>query len=128
MNMSLANYFGRTDKATNPRRKVACFAKSTSTGTLRTHLATVHLHEWVAACDKEKIKISAKSVQELVTEYRNNNGEERPSKTGERKRKPYSRKGFVNAIVEFIVTDDQVGLHVLASIDRADCMIGAQCH
>ena len=47
---------------------------------------------------------------------------------GERKRKPYSRKGFVNAIVEFIVTDDQVGLHILASIDQADCMIGAQCH
>jgi hypothetical protein len=126
--MSLANYFGRTDKATNPQCKVACFAKSTSMGTLQTHLAAVHLHEWVAACNKEKIKISAKSVQEFVTEYQNNNGEEGPSKMGERKRKPYSRKGFVNAIVEFIVTDDQVGLHILASIDQADCMIGAQCH
>ena len=126
--MSLANYFGRTDKATNPQCKVACFAKSTSMGTLQTHLAAVHLHEWVAACNKEKIKISAKSVQEFVMEYQNNNGEEGPSKMGERKRKPYSRKGFVNAIVEFIVTDDQVGLHILASIDQADCMIGAQCH
>jgi hypothetical protein len=88
---------------TNPEHRVAQFGMKTATGPLRRHLFENHIDAWVDACDKMGIKIKAKEAQVPVQEYR----QERPSQS-ESDRKPYSKEAFVDAIVEFIVGDDQV--------------------
>jgi hypothetical protein len=86
---------------------VAAFGLKTATSTLRKHLAVEHPNDWISTCDKEHIEIKAYGVQEFIAKYRQEKGEQPPDAEG-RPRQPYSREGFVDAIVEWIVTDDQV--------------------
>jgi len=60
----------------DPRHKVASFGATTGTGSLRNHLCTDHIHDWVSSCDQQGIKITAKGVQEAVEAYRQNQGKE----------------------------------------------------
>lgn len=50
----------------------------------------------------------AAHVQEAVQEYRHRNGQPHARSDGPRTRIPFSKEAFVDAIVEFIVADDQV--------------------
>ena len=72
----------------------------------------MHAHKWIDSCDLSKIKITAKSAQEVVAEYRAYQGQGYTS-SGKRARRPYSSEAFVDVIVEFIVVDDQVRVYLV---------------
>jgi hypothetical protein len=97
-------YAYRNLHATNTRHGLSTFSKGTATGTLRRHLIDRHLREWVSGCDQLGIEITAKSAQVPVHEYRHGN----PPASVSNDRKPYSKEAFMDAIVAFIVSDDQV--------------------
>jgi hypothetical protein len=79
----------------------------TGTSTLRKHLATEHTHDWITTCDEKKIEIKAAGhIYKLIVKYREENHDTGAGKT----RLPFSREGFIDAIVEFIVADDQVNI------------------
>ena len=77
---------------------------TTSTGTLRKHLAGDHIEEWVTSCDNLDIKITAEGVLPAVCEFR-----AQPEPTSlEGERQEYTKEAFVEAVLEFIVGDDLV--------------------
>lgn len=99
--------------AADPRSHKKTFSKTTSTGVLRKHLYEHHLDVWVAGCDQLKILIKAKEAKPFVDDYRARKehttaGASDPKP--EEKRTEFSQEAFVDAIVEFIVGDDQVCL------------------
>ena len=63
---------------------------------------------WVSICDKKDIKITASSVAKHVAAYRAECGE--IPDTDDTARQKFSNEAFVDAIVEWIVADDQVDL------------------
>jgi hypothetical protein len=77
---------------------------------LRRHLYENHLDSWVLGCDKLDIPIAnSKEAQRYVAEYRKRHGQGNtngPERTDERRR--FSQEAFVDAVMEFIVADDQV--------------------
>ena len=99
----------RRMQATDPKHQVADFSKGTSTGTLRAHLCSEHIDDWVSSCDAANIKIKARMVQAEINEYRQSRGEA-TSEGNWKQRKTFSKEAFVDAIVEFIVADDQVSI------------------
>ena len=101
----------RSKKVANPHHKIAHFGPKTGTGTLQNYLCSTHAHKWIDSCDSSKIKIMAKSAQEVVTEYRAYQGQGYTS-SGKRACRPYSSEAFVDAIVEFIVAD-QVHIYLV---------------
>lgn len=74
----------------------------------------VHIDEWVTACDNLNIKISAQAVQDAVMNARR----QRDSSAGteymaqadgqNESRQPFTLDAFRDALVEWIVADDQV--------------------
>lgn len=95
----------------HPHIKVADFALTTGTDPLRKHLADHHTDAWISACDKLEIKITAKSAQRAVHEYRqrqHQSSEGDSSTESKSSSHTFSQEAFVDAIVEFIVADDQV--------------------
>ncbi|KAJ7853951.1 hypothetical protein B0H14DRAFT_3136693 [Mycena olivaceomarginata] len=102
--------FCRQQHATNAHIGTTKFAKLTSTGVLRKHLYEHHIDAWVEACDQLKIPIKAKEAARFVDAYRvrkhQKTGNTSNSEPG-KKRTPFSQEAFVDAIVEFIVSDDQ---------------------
>jgi len=84
---------------------------TTSTGSLRNHLLRDHIDEWITSCDKLKIKCQGgPNVQEKLDSWRQACGGDRSNQTKESARKTFSNEAFVDAIVEFIIADDQVCL------------------
>jgi len=70
-----------------------------------------HLDKWVAECDKLSIKITAKDAQGVVDSYRQRKGQiSKQENANLGSRKKYSPEAFVDALVEFIVADDQVSV------------------
>ena len=65
-----------------------------------------HIAEWVTGCDDLNIKIIAQAALPAVREFRN---EPEPTSL-EGERQEYTKEAFVEAILEFIVGDDQVCL------------------
>jgi hypothetical protein len=89
-------------------RKKACkFSLKTGTGVLRRHLFEHHADAWIEGCDKLHIPITAKDAQRVVVDYRNRKGQARTNST-KQLGCPFSQEAFVDAIVEFIVANDQV--------------------
>ncbi|KAJ7701898.1 hypothetical protein B0H17DRAFT_924065 [Mycena rosella] len=83
---------------------------STSSGVLCKHLYKHHLEAWVEGCDKLKYTIKAREAKQYVDEYRARKG----GKTGtapnpelDKNQQEFSQEAFVDALVEFIVGDDQ---------------------
>jgi hypothetical protein len=92
------------------RKKPTLYSNGTGTGVMRRHLYDHHLDLWVPACDKLNISITAKEAQARVAEYRQRHGQTCPTDmTQPETRQKFSSKAFVDAIMEFIVADDQVG-------------------
>ena len=88
---------------------VQTYGYKTGTTILCTHLCNEHLEPWINGCDQFKIPIIAKSFQDPVDEYRKVNGGCNASQ--EDPTLPtcgYSHETFIDAIVEWIVPDDQV--------------------
>ena len=92
--------------------KVRSFSKATGTTVLRNHLASEHVASWVDTCDKFKIPIKAQVAQKAVNDYRQKRGQPQAPSNGSQVPPPpireYSREAFVDAIVEWIVADNQV--------------------
>ena len=84
------------------------FATGTGTTSLCKHLANAHIETCVSISDKQKIKIMAVSVARQVTAYHTEHDETvEPNGTTWQK---FSKEGFVDVIVGWIVADDWVCL------------------
>ena len=91
------------------RKKVTIFSVKTGTGVLRRHLYEHHANSWIEGCDKLRIPITAKEAQRVVSDYRRQSGQASANNVeNSQTRCPFSNEVFVDAIVEFIVADDQV--------------------
>jgi hypothetical protein len=101
--------FYRQVKGLKPDHKISTFGHSTSVSTLRKHLYKNHIEQWVTACDDLKIPITAKGAEEPVRIFR----KEPASTSIESERPTYSKEAFVDAIVDFVVGDDQVCIELL---------------
>ena len=91
--------------------KIQQYGATTGTSSLRRHLMNEHLADWVSGCDRMQVPIKAKEAQEVVKEYRKSNMlgsivDDMPS--DEPEKKDYSPAAFVDALVAWIVSDDQV--------------------
>lgn len=86
---------------------------TSGTSTLRRHLYTKHLEEWINGCKAAGVKITAtdEGVQKALADFNRQQGLESESQGTGRSvpiYHPYSPEAFVDAIVEWIVSDDQV--------------------
>lgn len=90
----------------NSKHRIATFGLATSTSSLRKHLFSEHIEEWSKACDELKIEITAAVALEAIRIFRN----QPPVTLLESERPQYSKEVFVDAIVDFIVGDDQVSI------------------
>jgi hypothetical protein len=95
--------FYRQLKESASDHKVSSFGHSTSTSVLRRHLYANHIEQWVTICDELKIPIMAKCAEEPVRQFRKD-----PAPSAESERPTYSKEAFVDAIVDFVIGDDQV--------------------
>jgi len=88
----------------DPSHHASDFSLTTSTSNLRKHLFTDHVDEWVTACDSLNIPIVTAPAIEAVRKFR-----KEPETTSlESERPQYSKEAFTDAIVDFVVGDDQV--------------------
>ena len=84
---------------------------TTATGVLRRHLYTVHIEVWVDACDQQKLKINGEEAQAIVADYRQQTGQGGTMGVpGGRARLRFTKEAFLTALMQFIVSDDQVSL------------------
>jgi len=98
------NYFYRQVHAADPTHHVSSFKDTTSTSNMRKHLFTDHIAEWVKLCEDLNIPIIAPAALRAIHKFR-----KEPVPTPlESERPQYSREAFIDAIVDFVVGDDQV--------------------
>ena len=94
----------RSVHAVNEEHEIAKFSLKTATGPLCYHLIEHHLNDWVSQCDAQGIEIHAQDAQDAIENYRKS-----CDQTGfQATQLPYTKSNFVDALVEFIVGDDQV--------------------
>ena len=73
--------------------------------------ANTYIAEWVTTCDKAKIKIDTATVVDDIAAFWQEAGLEESGWTaGPSSDRQFSKETFVNAILEWIVVDDQVSL------------------
>jgi hypothetical protein len=90
--------------STDPSHYVTDFSSTTSTSNLRKHLFTDHIEKWITSCEKLNIVITATAAVEAIRQFR-----KEPATTSlESERLQYSKEAFNDAVVDFIVGDDQV--------------------
>ncbi|KAF7358762.1 HAT family dimerization domain-containing protein [Mycena sanguinolenta] len=102
--------FCKQQNSANPHVGTTKFSTNTSTGVLRKHLYEHHLAAWVEGCDRMKIPITAKEAAPHVEQYRIRKNQKTSSTSTQepgRQRTQFSQEAFVDAIVEWIVSDDQ---------------------
>lgn len=119
----------RQKNAADPRSKPTTFSKSTSSGILRKHLYEHHLDVWVAGCDHLKISIKAKEAKPYVEDYRARTECRTAGSHPEppEKRTQFSQEAFVDAIVEFIVGDDQVSCYFVLAARSNSLAVPQRC-
>ena len=93
--------------AAGSRKLIKDYAAGNSSSTLRRHLACDHINTWVSICKQKGITIEAKVIAKKLDAYHNTHDQSVKQDNGTTCQK-YSREAFVNVIVEWIVTDDQV--------------------
>jgi hypothetical protein len=106
-----ANTSFRKAHAIDANYEVARYSKSTSTTVLRKHLCDCHADTWISSCTELNINITAKAAQSTVNAYRRKHeGFSQPTEENgaEHIRQTYSKEAFLDALVDFIVSDDQV--------------------
>lgn len=96
-----------------PSFKVKVYSSTTSTSTLQKHLADNHFAEWVDSCDEQKIQISEtlKVYPHVLQHQSERDGWQNTqpsSNPGIGERLKFSKEAFVNAICDFVISDDQV--------------------
>jgi hypothetical protein len=75
---------------------------------MRRHLYGHHLDEWVAECDQRGLKIIAKEAQQYVAAYRARKGQATAEEAPDSTVPEFTHDTFIDALVDFIVADDQV--------------------
>jgi hypothetical protein len=96
-------------------KSVIQYKAGSSSSTLRTHLLSQHAKEWIQTCDQQGITITALGAEEAVCDYRKCHGGTVPQFRAGKKsqsRRPFTQEGFEDAIIDFIVADDQVRIHL----------------
>lgn len=111
------------------------YAATTGTSVLRKHLIDHHRDEWISACMRMKIKITAQQAQPVLDNYRAKFGDQHQAElnggSGPAGRKPFSNEAFLDAICDWVVADDQVGhnLYILIAFSEIYTLLkGYQCH
>ncbi|KAF8986458.1 hypothetical protein BDQ17DRAFT_1259637, partial [Cyathus striatus] len=90
-----------------PTHRISHYKLSTTTGILRRHLANIHLDHWIPACDQLKITIGRSAeINSLIDAHREKHNEN-PTAKASPKRQPFSKEAFVEALVDWVVSDDQ---------------------
>jgi len=93
------------------------FASTTGTSALRKHLTDYHISAWVEGCDKLEVLITAAAIKYQVTQYwlwqGSRQGQQTCSDSSTPQPQAYSKEAFVDALVEWIVGDDQVSLELI---------------
>lgn len=79
------------------------YGSSTATGTLRKHLFSCHIQDWLSECKKLQIRITAKDALAAIIAFQGTRNE---SHTQQRPK--FTQEHFINALAEFIVATDQV--------------------
>ena len=93
------------------------------TSNLRKHLYNDHLEQWVTACDDLEIEITAQAAIPFVKKFR-----QEPADTPLESEHPeYTKEAFVEAMIEFIVGDDQVCPDFLIYV-KINISLGYQCY
>ena len=93
-------------------KKIHSFSLNTGTTTLCRHLVLEHIRDWVTSCDKLGIEITAEMVAKEVANFQ---GESEQPEYGTNKKpehRNYSHEAFVDAILAWVVADDQVHSHL----------------
>ena len=91
---------------------------------MRKHLYSVHLDEWVTTCDQLHIPINSNAAAEHVRNFR-----KEPAPTSlESERPEYSKEAFIDAIVDFVVGDDQVCGKFHLIFKRSNQYTVSECH
>lgn len=105
----------RKNNATGITTDVKTFSTTSGSTNLRSHLVDCHLEDWVDACDdaKPSITISAQVAIKAVEDYRKGRdgtgGAARGRATDEGPQsRPYSKEAFIDALITWITSDDQV--------------------
>lgn len=108
---SVADLSHRQLQSVNASHKLKIYKGSTGSGNLRKHLYTKHPADWFSSCDELGIDIVSadKKLQSLLVSYREQRGQApKPASDSTISRRKYTPEAFVDAIVQFIVADDQV--------------------
>ena len=83
------------------------YGSSTSTGTLRKHLFSYHIKDWLSECEKLQIRITAKDALAAIAAFQ---GTRTESQTQQRPK--FTQEHFIDALAEFIVATDQVNSYL----------------
>lgn len=91
-------------------KKSKRYSSSTGTSVLRRHLLKSHLDAWVKACDDQKLSIGGEEARGIVADYHQQRSgfPEAVLPAGVRPR--FTKENLVQAIITFVVSDDQVCL------------------
>jgi hypothetical protein len=89
---------------TNSKYDISVFKLTTGISNLRKHLFSFHIDQWVTCCDDLKISITAKDALAAVRKFR----DEPPETSMESEHPEYTKEGFVEALLEFVIGDDLV--------------------
>ena len=103
-----AYQISRHKHASGNRKRVHSFGLNTGTTTLCQHLVLEHTGDWVTSCDKLGIKITAETVAKEVTNFRGESEQSECDANQKPERRNYSHEAFVDVILAWVVTDDQV--------------------
>ncbi|KAK0465890.1 uncharacterized protein EV420DRAFT_799505 [Desarmillaria tabescens] len=114
------------------QKKSTSFSRSTtSTSNWRRHLLMKHLGLWVEACDRLKVKITADKAEGPVAAYRESKGQDPKQNSslpsGFDEVPGFSLEAFIDALVAFIVSNDQVGFLCVTQIAALMMIIVFQC-
>ena len=102
----------RHEHASGNQKCVHSFGLNTGTTTLRRHLVSEHIGDWVTSCDKLGIKITAEMVTNEVTNFQGESEQSECNANMKPEHRNYSHEAFVHAILAWVVTDDQVHSHL----------------
>ena len=106
---------------TNLMIEVVSYSDTTSKTVMRKHLANKHLVTWVQGCDQLNISISSsgkmkKNIEDYWQQTRSQGSLESANGKPDQPRTEFSPEAFVDAIMEFIVANDQVCLNCLQNV------------
>jgi hypothetical protein len=102
----IASICFRKIKKTDNDYTVARFKGNTGISNLRKHLYLQHLDEWVKSCADLNISITAKAAVEAIEKSGG-------IVLGEAEKLQFSKDAFTDALMEFVVGDDQVSITIL---------------